>query len=200
MFVAIASPVRRALLDTLSAGPRPVRDLAAEFSISRPAVSQHLRILREASLVSEERFGRERRYQLNPSPAARSRAVAHPLRGILARPAERPARRAGGTAVTDAIRTDSFFPHPPRRSGGRSPSPDLLASWLMPNDFEPRVGHQFTFTDRSRARPRLRRDRPLRGPRAGAGQHGCASAGPAAASTPRSPGTSSPRGAAPGCC
>jgi DNA-binding transcriptional ArsR family regulator len=68
VFVAIASPVRRALLDTLSAGPRPVRDLAAEFSISRPAVSQHLRILREASLVSEERFGRERRYQLNPSP------------------------------------------------------------------------------------------------------------------------------------
>jgi DNA-binding transcriptional ArsR family regulator len=68
VFVAIASPVRRALLDTLSAGPRPVRDLAAEFSISRPAVSQHLRILREAALVSEERFGRERRYQLNPSP------------------------------------------------------------------------------------------------------------------------------------
>ena len=65
MFVAIASPVRRALLDTLSAGPRPVRDLAAEFSISRPAVSKHLRILREAALVSEERFGRERRYQLN---------------------------------------------------------------------------------------------------------------------------------------
>jgi DNA-binding transcriptional ArsR family regulator len=68
VFVAIASPVRRALLDTLRAGPRPVRDLAAEFSISRPAVSQHLRILREASLVSEERFGRERRYQLNPRP------------------------------------------------------------------------------------------------------------------------------------
>jgi DNA-binding transcriptional ArsR family regulator len=68
VFVAIASPVRRALLDTLRAGPRPVRDLAAEFSISRPAVSQHLRILREASLVSEERFGRERRYQLTPTP------------------------------------------------------------------------------------------------------------------------------------
>jgi DNA-binding transcriptional ArsR family regulator len=68
VFVAIASPVRRALLDTLAAGPLPVRDLAAGFSISRPAVSQHLRILKEASLVSEERFGRERRYQLNPSP------------------------------------------------------------------------------------------------------------------------------------
>lgn len=68
VFVAIASPVRRALLDTLTAGPLPVRDLAAGFPISRPAVSQHLRILKEASLVSEERFGRERRYQLSPGP------------------------------------------------------------------------------------------------------------------------------------
>jgi len=68
VFEAIASPVRRALLDALAAGPLPVRDLAAGFTISRPAVSQHLRILKEAELVSEERFGRERRYQLNPSP------------------------------------------------------------------------------------------------------------------------------------
>jgi DNA-binding transcriptional ArsR family regulator len=68
VFGAIASPVRRALLDALAAGPLPVRDLAARFPISRPAVSQHLRILKEAELVSEERFGRERRYQLNPIP------------------------------------------------------------------------------------------------------------------------------------
>ena len=68
MFGAIASPVRRALLDALAAGPLPVGDLAAKFPISRPAVSQHLRILKEAELVSEERFGRERRYRLDPSP------------------------------------------------------------------------------------------------------------------------------------
>ncbi len=68
VFVAIASPVRRALLATLTGGPLPVRDIAAGFSISRPAVSQHLRILKEASLVSEERVGRERRYQLNAKP------------------------------------------------------------------------------------------------------------------------------------
>ena len=68
VFGAIASPVRRALLDALAAGPLPVRDLAAGFPISRPAISQHLRILKEAELVSEERFGRERRYQLNPIP------------------------------------------------------------------------------------------------------------------------------------
>lgn len=68
VFGAIASPVRRALLDTLADGPLAVRDLAAGFSISRPAVSQHLRILKEANLVSPERAGRERRYQLNPAP------------------------------------------------------------------------------------------------------------------------------------
>ena len=66
MFVAIASPVRRALLDTLSAGPRPVRDLAAEFSISRPAVSQHLRVLKEAGLVSETPDGARRIYRIDP--------------------------------------------------------------------------------------------------------------------------------------
>lgn len=68
VFTAIASPVRRALLDALAAGPMPVRDLAAGFPISRPAVSQHLRILKQAELVREERFGRERRYQLSPAP------------------------------------------------------------------------------------------------------------------------------------
>jgi len=68
VFTAIASPVRRALLDALATGPMPVHDLAAGFSISRPAVSQHLRILKQAELVREERYGRERRYQLNPAP------------------------------------------------------------------------------------------------------------------------------------
>ena len=47
--------------------------------------------------------------------------------------------------MTDAIRTDSFFPHPPEKVWRALTNPELLASWLMPNDFEPRVGHQFTF-------------------------------------------------------
>ena len=74
VFVAIASPVRRALLDTLRQGPVPVRDLAAGFSISRPAVSQHLRVLRLADLVSESWVGREHQYRLNPGPLQDVRA------------------------------------------------------------------------------------------------------------------------------
>ncbi|MET0135120.1 MAG: metalloregulator ArsR/SmtB family transcription factor [Kibdelosporangium sp.] len=66
VFAAIASPVRRALLDALRSGPLPVHQLADEFEISRPAVSQHLQVLRHADLVVEERAGRERRYRLRP--------------------------------------------------------------------------------------------------------------------------------------
>ncbi len=68
VFDAIASPVRRALLDVLAGGARSVHDLAAPFDMSRPAVSQHLRVLREAGLVTEERVGRERHYRLDAGP------------------------------------------------------------------------------------------------------------------------------------
>lgn len=68
VFAAIASPVRRALLDALRSGPLAVHELANDFAISRPAVSQHLQVLRNADLVVEERVGRERRYRLQPQP------------------------------------------------------------------------------------------------------------------------------------
>jgi DNA-binding transcriptional ArsR family regulator len=68
VFDAIASPVRRALLDSLRAGPRPVHEIASALPMSRPAVSQHLKVLREAELVVEERVGRERHYRLEAEP------------------------------------------------------------------------------------------------------------------------------------
>lgn len=67
IFRAIADPTRRAILDRLRAGPLPVNALAAEFEQSRPAISRHLRVLREAQVVTEERTGRERLYQLQPA-------------------------------------------------------------------------------------------------------------------------------------
>lgn len=63
-FVALADPVRRGLLVRLSRGPARVVDLTAEQSISRPAVSRHLRVLSEAGLVIAEDRGRERHYRL----------------------------------------------------------------------------------------------------------------------------------------
>jgi DNA-binding transcriptional ArsR family regulator len=68
VFRAIADPTRRALLDRLRAGAAPVNALAADFAQSRPAISKHLRVLRQARLVREQRAGRERLYQLDPGP------------------------------------------------------------------------------------------------------------------------------------
>ena len=68
VFRAIADPTRRAILDRLRAGPTAVNDLAEDFEQSRPAISKHLRVLRQAKLVSETRSGRERLYRLHPAP------------------------------------------------------------------------------------------------------------------------------------
>jgi len=66
VFLAISHCARRQMLDLLTGSERPVRDIAARFEMSRPAVSQHLRILLDAGLVTERRQGRERRYRLVP--------------------------------------------------------------------------------------------------------------------------------------
>src|SRR5258708_1568058 len=66
VFAAIAHPVRRQLLDMLGKGDQSVNELATPFEMSRPAISQHLRILLDVGLVSEQRQGRERRYKLHP--------------------------------------------------------------------------------------------------------------------------------------
>jgi DNA-binding transcriptional ArsR family regulator len=67
VYRAIADPTRRAILDRLRRGPAPVNRLAADFSQSRPAISRHLRVLREANVIVEERAGRERVYRIQPA-------------------------------------------------------------------------------------------------------------------------------------
>jgi DNA-binding transcriptional ArsR family regulator len=67
-FRAVADPTRRAILDRLRSGSAPVAEIAAGFQMSRPAVSKHLRILRAARLVREQRSGRQRIYRLEPTP------------------------------------------------------------------------------------------------------------------------------------
>jgi DNA-binding transcriptional ArsR family regulator len=67
-FSALADPTRRAVLDLLRGGTRPAGDIARAFTVSRPAISKHLSILRRAHLVEERREGRHRMYHLNPEP------------------------------------------------------------------------------------------------------------------------------------
>ncbi|WP_437280425.1 metalloregulator ArsR/SmtB family transcription factor [Sorangium sp. So ce375] len=68
VFSALANPVRREILMQLRKGPRAVNDLASGFGVGRPAVSEHLQVLRKARLVREEPRGRERYYHLDPRP------------------------------------------------------------------------------------------------------------------------------------
>jgi DNA-binding transcriptional ArsR family regulator len=70
IFGALADPVRRSLLAELATGPHRVVDLAASRPISRPAVSKHLRVLREAGVVNVADRGRERFYGLERSALA----------------------------------------------------------------------------------------------------------------------------------
>jgi len=67
VFGAISHPARRRMLDLLVGVDRSVNTIAGHFRMSRPAVSQHLRILLDAGLVAEQRHGRERRYRLVPA-------------------------------------------------------------------------------------------------------------------------------------
>ena len=67
-FQALADPTRRAVLDLLRRGSQPAGAIARAFPVSRPAISKHLRLLRRAHLVCENREGRHRVYQLNPEP------------------------------------------------------------------------------------------------------------------------------------
>jgi DNA-binding transcriptional ArsR family regulator len=63
---ALSDPTRREIVEALGRGPTRAGDLAERFPISRPAVSKHLRVLREAGLVDAEEQGRERVYYLVP--------------------------------------------------------------------------------------------------------------------------------------
>jgi DNA-binding transcriptional ArsR family regulator len=63
---ALGDPTRRAVLERLRGGPRSVGEIAGHLPVSRPAVSQHLRVLKEAGLVRERREGTKRLYRVDP--------------------------------------------------------------------------------------------------------------------------------------
>lgn len=71
--IALGDPTRREVFELVAARPRAVGELAAELPVSRPAVSQHLRVLKEAGLVRDEAVGARRIYQLHPEGVAELR-------------------------------------------------------------------------------------------------------------------------------
>lgn len=71
---ALADPTRRAVFEKLEHGPRSVGELADGLPVSRPAVSQHLKVLKEAGLVSDRAEGPRRVYQIDPQGLGALRA------------------------------------------------------------------------------------------------------------------------------
>jgi DNA-binding transcriptional ArsR family regulator len=71
---ALADPTRRQVFERLGRGPMPVGQLAKGLPVSRPAVSQHLKVLKEAGLVAEDKDGTRRIYRIDPHGLARLRA------------------------------------------------------------------------------------------------------------------------------
>jgi DNA-binding transcriptional ArsR family regulator len=63
-FAALGDPARRSIVVSLARGPATVRDIAAPFDMSRPAVSKHLRVLKDAGVVTSKASGRENWYSL----------------------------------------------------------------------------------------------------------------------------------------
>ena len=71
---ALADPTRRQVLESLRGGPRAVGEIAQSMTVSRPAVSQHLKVLKEAGLVTDRPEGTRRVYYLDPKGLASLRA------------------------------------------------------------------------------------------------------------------------------
>jgi DNA-binding transcriptional ArsR family regulator len=71
---ALGDPTRRAIVERLLRGPLPVGELARDFPVSRPAISQHLRVLKHAHLVIDRPDGNRRLYELNPAGVEALRA------------------------------------------------------------------------------------------------------------------------------
>jgi DNA-binding transcriptional ArsR family regulator len=69
-WTALGDPTRRAIFERVAAGPSAVGDLARGLPVTRPAVSQHLKVLKEAGLVTDRRDGNRRIYQADPEGLA----------------------------------------------------------------------------------------------------------------------------------
>lgn len=79
VFLALANPVRRELLEILVHQPLSAGALSERFELSRPAVAEHLKVLRDAGLVADEARGRHRIYRLTAEPLAELGAWLHPF-------------------------------------------------------------------------------------------------------------------------
>jgi DNA-binding transcriptional ArsR family regulator len=111
-FTALGDPTRRAILKRLRRGPMPVGKLAAGFGVSRPAISQHLKVLKEADLVNDRADGNRRIYELNPDAFASLREYFDEFWGVALTAFKAHVAQANQTtAVTAKTRNQSRRSH-----------------------------------------------------------------------------------------
>jgi DNA-binding transcriptional ArsR family regulator len=105
---ALADPVRRAILEQLADGEVGAGVIAAAFPVTRPAISRHLRVLREAGLVTSRVHGQQRIYALDRRPLAELDAWLERFRPLPEQPEQptRPAAPPGPAARLDALDTE----------------------------------------------------------------------------------------------
>ena len=91
---ALGDRTRRGILELLRSGPRPVVEIARELPVGRPAVSQHLKVLKDAGLVTDQPVGTRRVYQINPEGLTELEAYARSFWSAALTRYQRAARRA----------------------------------------------------------------------------------------------------------
>jgi DNA-binding transcriptional ArsR family regulator len=137
LYSALADPTRLRVLELLHHKARPVHELAAAFDISRPAISRHLRVLKEAGLVQEEKQGRENLYsfqrdELKPGMAWLETHQKKPGRGKKAVAAIAVAPEAPETVEAPAPVAKPIAPEPIAAALVVAPEPVLLAPEYAP--------------------------------------------------------------------
>jgi len=120
---ALADPVRRAILERLAEGEVGAGVIAAAFPVTRPAISRHLRVLREAGLVTSRVHGQQRIYALDRRPLAELDAWLERFRPLPAQP-DRSAAPPGPAARLDALDTEMHRGRRARRTAPTSEGHD----------------------------------------------------------------------------
>ena len=123
VLTALADPVRREIVELLATGEMGAGEIAERFPVTRPAISRHLRVLREAGLVTSEVRAQRRVYRLERAPLAELDAWLDRFRPLPGTAQRGPTRRAAGARQPPrrARHRDPARPTAPHRRKGRHP-------------------------------------------------------------------------------
>jgi uncharacterized protein YndB with AHSA1/START domain/DNA-binding transcriptional ArsR family regulator len=147
VFGALANPVRRRILELLRERPRAAGDIASEFDVNRPAISEHLQVLRNAGLVSEVARGRQRFYHLNAIALSEVQDWLLPFERYWQERLQALSETLSKEEMMvepGTIQLTQYIAHPPAKVWAALTEPKLIAKWWAAGDVRPVVGHHFT--------------------------------------------------------